>query len=64
MKSHSSKSSAADKGTSGEAGKRRSPTKKQEKAHEEEILDEGIEDSFPASDPPSTSVPGTGIARP
>lgn len=34
------------------------------KGHEEEILDDELDDSFPASDPPSTSVPGTGIARP
>lgn len=37
---------------------------KKKKTHEEEILDDELDDSFPASDPPSTSVPGTGISRP
>ncbi len=29
-----------------------------EKKHESELLDEGLEESFPASDPPSVTIPG------
>lgn len=30
-----------------------------EKAHREEMLDEALEESFPASDPPSLTEPGS-----
>lgn len=31
----------------------------EEKLHREEMLDEALEESFPASDPPSASEPGS-----
>lgn len=31
------------------------PDQKRERNHQQELLDEGIEESFPASDPPSAS---------
>lgn len=30
----------------------REPTSKERKAHQEELLDEALDESFPASDPP------------
>ena len=30
----------------------------EEDQHREELIDEALEESFPASDPPSTSAPG------
>lgn len=33
------------------------PTKKEGPKHTEELLDEALEESFPASDPPSIPVP-------
>ena len=32
--------------------KPREPTAKERKAHQEELLDEALDESFPASDPP------------
>ncbi len=31
-------------------------------AHKEELLDEALDESFPASDPPSLTEPGGGIS--
>lgn len=31
--------------------------REEEKKHEDELLDEGLEETFPASDPPATSRP-------
>lgn len=44
-----------DKKTKEEEEKKK---KEQEKKHQDELLDEGLEETFPASDPPSTSRPG------
>lgn len=49
------------KHTHGDSEKSKSSIRKQKKKHEEDIVDEGVEESFPASDPPSTSVPGTTV---
>lgn len=32
--------------------------------HEQELLDEALEESFPASDPPAMAEPGGGITGP
>jgi hypothetical protein len=34
------------------------------KAHREKLLDEGIEESFPASDPPSIAAPDCAPGKP
>ncbi len=34
------------------------PASMEELEHEDEILDEGLEDTFPASDPPAAVQPG------
>lgn len=36
----------------------------EEKKREEKHHDQAVEDSFPASDPPSTTQPGSGITGP
>jgi len=33
-------------------------------SHKEKLLDEALEESFPASDPPSLAAPGGGITGP
>jgi hypothetical protein len=35
-----------------------------EKAHRDEMLDEALDESFPASDPPSITEPGSDIFPP
>jgi hypothetical protein len=43
----------------------RTPKQKHaEKRREERDLEKGVEDTFPASDPPSASQPGGGITGP
>lgn len=64
MKNAQPSTGAADRRPADDGAEKNPRPDKKKKEHEEEILDDELDDTFPASDPPSTSVPGTGIKRP
>jgi hypothetical protein len=60
---HATPTFASDDQSAGDAMSAKDP--RQEKpSHKEELLDEALEESFPASDPPSFVEPGGGITGP
>lgn len=50
-----------EKSAAGQAPASEPPAKAQEILHREEMLDEALEETFPASDPISAAMPGSKI---